>query len=101
VHDRMRCFFSALRSSRMRPLFVSAMLALTVYGSARLHGQTIDTITANVNPMQLVALPNHHPQWANKANSPVSLPADQVLDHLTFVLSRAPATGTSLATVLS
>ncbi|MDX6463211.1 MAG: hypothetical protein QOE55_6908 [Acidobacteriaceae bacterium] len=90
MHSRMRCFFSALRSSRWRPLFVSALLALTVSASARLHGQTIDTITANVNPAQLVALPNHHPEWANRANSPVSLPADQVLGHLTFVLSRPP-----------
>jgi subtilase family serine protease len=74
----------------MRPLFVSAMLALAVFASAGLHGQTIDTITANANPAQLVALPNHHPQWANKANSPVSLTADQVFDHLTLVLSRPP-----------
>jgi subtilase family serine protease len=90
VHYRMRYFFSALTSSRRRPLFASATLAVAVLASARLHGQTIDTITTKVNPAQLVALAHHHPQWANRANSPVTLPADQMLDHLTFVLSRPP-----------
>ena len=40
-------------------------------------------------PRRRERLPNHHPQWANPANDLGAVPPQQLLDHLTMVLSRS------------
>lgn len=47
-------------------------------------------ITQTVDTSQLQPLPNHHPLWANSANSIGVVPTDLALNQFTLVLSRSP-----------
>ncbi len=66
-------------------LFVTAVVA-----STGLYGQTVNRISGDIDSADVVALPNHHPQWAKKENSTGVLPAALPLERLTLVLSRSP-----------
>lgn len=52
--------------------------------------QPPDRITQAIDPSQTQFLPNHHPSWANAANSMGAAPADLALNQLTMVLARSP-----------
>ncbi len=77
------------------------MLAMVLSANPELYGQAIDRITSVINPAQLVALPNHHPQWAKKENSTGLVPPDLPLEQLTLVLSRSPHQEEALQTFLA
>lgn len=62
----------------------------TVVASSGLYGQSVNRISGDINPAEMVALPNHHPQWAKQENSTGVLPAALPLEQLTLVLSRSP-----------
>ncbi len=70
--------------------FVVVVIAFAISGDAALYGQAINRITGDVNAAELVTLPNHHPQWANKENAAGLLPSGTSLQGLTLVLSRSP-----------
>jgi subtilase family serine protease len=65
-------------------------LALALAAQATMYAQTSDPVTLATDSAQLQPLANHHPQWAAAANDAGALAADQLLDHLTLVLSRSP-----------
>jgi Pro-kumamolisin, activation domain len=90
MHCLMQYFFPAFCRHRLRTLFVVVSIAFSVFGSSALYGQARDRITGNVNAAELVTLPNHHPQWANKENAAGLLPSGLTLEQLTLVLSRSP-----------
>jgi subtilase family serine protease len=54
-----------------------------------LRAQSTNRITKVVDSSRLVALPNHHPLWANEANDAGALPVGQSLDQFTMVLARS------------
>ncbi len=93
--------FWASAASRCRLPFVSALFLFALYSSNQLQGQSIDRITTYVNPAKVVALPNHHPQWANPDNLMGPLSADLPLEHLTLVLSRSPQQEQELENLLA
>ena len=70
--------------------FVVVVIAFAISGDGALYGQAINRITGDVNAAELVTLPNHHPQWANKENAAGLLPSGTSLQGLTLVLSRSP-----------
>ena len=86
----MQYFFPAFCRYRLRTLFVVVSIAFAISGSSALYGQASDRISGNVNAAELVTLPNHHPQWANKENAAGPLPSGMPLEGLTLVLSRSP-----------
>ena len=77
------------------------MVAIVFSANPDLHGQTIDRITSVTTPGPLVALPDHHPQWANKENSTGLVPPGLPLEQLTLVLSRSPQQEAALQTFLA
>jgi hypothetical protein len=77
------------------------MVAIVFLANPDLHGQTIDRITSVTSPGPLVALPDHHPQWANKQNSTGLVPPGLPLEQLTLVLSRSPQQEAALQTFLA
>jgi hypothetical protein len=66
-------------------LFVTAVVA-----STGLYGQAVNRIAGDIRPAELVALPNHHPQWAKRENNTGVVPPALPLEQLTLVLSRSP-----------
>jgi pseudomonalisin len=90
MHCLMQYFFSAFCRYRLRTLFVVVSIAFSISGGDALYGQASDRITGNVSAAELVTLPNHHPQWANKENAVGLLPSGTALEGLTLVLSRSP-----------
>jgi subtilase family serine protease len=90
MHCLMQCFFPAFCRYRLRTLCVSVSIAFAIFGGSALYGQASDRITENVTAAELVALPNHHPQWAIKENAAGLLPSEMPLEQLTLVLSRSP-----------
>src|SRR5277367_3909731 len=87
---------SAFTRYYLQTLLVLVVVVLAISGGDALYGQAIDRITEDVNPADLVALPNHHPQWANKENAAGLLPSDLTIGQLTLVLSRSPQQEESL-----
>jgi subtilase family serine protease len=86
----MLCFLSAPVPSWLQSLLWSVLFTLRLLAGGELYGQTTDRITGDVDSGKLVALSNHHPQWAKPNNSAGLIPPHQLLDHLTLVLSRSP-----------
>jgi hypothetical protein len=74
---------------RIRLSKAVSLLAVFFTG-ATLCAQTANRITQGADSTQVQVLPNHHPQWADRANSTGLMPSDAVLDHLTLVLARSP-----------
>jgi subtilase family serine protease len=74
----------------MRRLPMLYLLAVIATAGAALPAQTPLRITQGVDATQVRALPDHHPNWANPANSKGMLPADQMLNPMTLVLARSP-----------
>ena len=67
----------------MISLFAAATLVPT------LLAQTPNRITKVVDTTRILALPNHHPLWANDANDAGALPAEESLNQFTMVLARS------------
>ncbi len=87
----MPCLSPLAALRRLNPFFVCALLAIAVFASSRLNAQAIapapaDRIIGDVNSGEVVALPNHHPIWADQANDAGLLPSTLPVDHLTLVL---------------
>jgi pseudomonalisin len=74
----------------MRPLLVCVLLAVAISASSVIYAQTVNRVTQDIDPAIVETLPNHHPLWANEANSAGLAPSDRLLDSLTIVLSRSP-----------
>ena len=74
----------------MRRLPMLFLLAAMVFAGMALPAQTPLRITRGVDATQVRALPDHHPSWANPANSKGLLPANQMLNPMTLVLARSP-----------
>lgn len=85
----------------MRPLLIFILLAASAFACLTLRAQTADRITQEVDPAQSVALPHHHPQWANAANDAGLVPSAQPLEHLTLVLARSPQQQSAFETFLA
>jgi len=92
------CLFSGSGDPYTRGLFhriglpfasVLLIAAAAVAGPA-LSAQIPDRILQAVDSSRSQALPNHHPLWANEANSGGLAPASLSLNQLTLVLSRSP-----------
>jgi hypothetical protein len=96
-----QCSISAFTRYYLRTPLVLVLIVLAISGGNVLYGQAIDRITEDVNPAELVALPNHHPQWANKENAADLLPSDRTIGPLTLVLSRSPQQEASLQEFLA
>jgi subtilase family serine protease len=78
----------AIRRQRRLPILL--MLAAVIFAGVVLPAQTPLRITRGVDATQVRMLPDHHPSWANPANSKGLLPADQMLNPMTLVLTRSP-----------
>lgn len=74
---------------RTRLPIATVALAITAVAAPALQAQYANRITEAVDPSSVQALPNHHPLWANAANSIGQAPADLPLNQLTLVLSRS------------
>src|ERR1700761_8129094 len=96
-----QCSISAFTRYYLRTPLVLVLIVLAISGGNVLYGQAIDRITEDVNPAEFVALPNHHPQWANKENAADLLPSDRTIGPLTLVLSRSPQQEASLQEFLA
>jgi subtilase family serine protease len=79
---------TAFNRIRLLPAFV--LLAAAALAGPALSAQAANRITQAVDTSRAQALPNHHPLWANPANSTGLAPANLPLDQLTLVLSRSP-----------
>ncbi len=102
MHGLMQYFFSAFYRYRLRTLFVVVVdCVMPISGGNALYGQASDRITEDVNAAELVALPNHHPQWATKENAAGPLPSGLTLEQLTLVLSRSTEQEESLQEFLA
>ncbi|HUV71072.1 MAG TPA: S53 family peptidase [Terracidiphilus sp.] len=79
------------RAFRRQPHLVAAsfVLAAMALAGPPLAAQPVNRITQAVDTSRLQALPNHHPLWANPANSTGLAPADLALNQLTLVLARS------------
>lgn len=69
-------------------IFVS--LTAVVLANFTLYAQNASLPSRQVNLAQVRVLPNHRPRWADSANDLGALPADQVVDQMTLVLSGSP-----------
>ncbi|WP_263353907.1 protease pro-enzyme activation domain-containing protein [Acidicapsa acidisoli] len=74
----------------VRTICAAVALAASLRGAGALQAQAVDRLPEAIDSAKLVALPRHHPQWANAANSIGALSASQPIDGLTIVLSRSP-----------
>ena len=93
MFDRVRrCFpFSGLRSKACYGVRWAWLAAWTLLAGSELAlAQSPDLITQQIDVAHVQRLANHHPQWANPANSTAAAPAGLALDHLTLVLARRP-----------
>ncbi len=96
THLRDFVRFFALKSSEFKIVslgrvgLLSIVTLLTAANQATTLGaQTPNRITKVVEASRILALPNHHPLWANDANDAGALPADQSLNQFTMVLARS------------
>jgi subtilase family serine protease len=89
-----------MASRWLRTLILLLILCLGFLGKNQLYAQ-INRVTEDIDPAKLVALPNHHPQWANASASIGRLAADRPVDHLTLVLSRSPQQEKALQELLA
>jgi len=74
----------------VRSLRILLLLIVTGLACGALRAQTADRITQEVDPAQSIALPHHHPLWANAANDAGLVSPSLPLEHLTLVLARSP-----------
>jgi hypothetical protein len=70
--------------------FLSFLLLAALAPGVALRAQIPDIITQAVDSNRVQALANHHPLWANPANSMGAAPANLPLNNLTLVLARSP-----------
>ena len=70
-------------------VFPVLIALLTVPGS--LNAQIANRLPQSIDSTRTVALRNHHPLWANPANSIGVVPADASLNQFTLVLTRSAA----------
>ena len=97
---RYRPFSSRATQARLRLLSAQLLIAFAVVGS-NVYAQATDQVTESVNATKLVALANHHPQWATQRNSTGVLPPDTYLNGLTLVLARSPQQEAALLQLLA
>jgi Pro-kumamolisin, activation domain len=86
--------------SRSLTVLIAILMAAAPTGWAQAVHQ-INRIIDPVNPAQVVALANHHPQWASRANNTGPVPPNQPMEQLTLVLARSPQQEAALQTLLS
>ena len=75
---------------RIRLIAGPLLLAATFLAGPAISAQTMNRISQKVDVSRVQALPEHHPLWANAANSIGLAPADLPLNQLTLVLARTP-----------
>jgi len=86
---------------RMKPLFLSILFAWVLFAGSLLCAQSPNRVIQSVDTTVVRVLPNHLPQWANSSNDAGSVPANQMLDHMTVVLSRSPKQQLALESFLA
>ena len=82
-------FCANSRARRRQPRLFAASLFLAAFTGPLLAAQPVNQIRQAVDTSRLQALSNHHPLWANSANSTGLAPADLALNQLTLVLARS------------
>src|SRR5664280_2803680 len=75
---------------RVRKASVALVLLFALSMTSEGWAQSRNRIMQEVDTSQTLTLPNHHPLWANSANSTGLVPADLSLNQLTLVLFRPP-----------
>ena len=100
MQTKVRKVFSMISSSRdsrsraaiyrISLLAGPLLLAAAFAGGPAISAQALNQISQNVDVSRVQALPEHHPLWANAANSTGLAPAELPLNQLTLVLARTP-----------
>jgi subtilase family serine protease len=72
------------------PAGIATLLAL-ISGSIGSEAQIANRLPQTIDSARTVMMRNHHPQWANAANSVGAVPTNQMLDQFTLVLTRSAA----------
>jgi subtilase family serine protease len=85
----------------MRSLNIFILLILAGFACGALRAQTTDRIIQEADLAQSIALPHHHPQWANSANDAGLVSPSLPLEHLTLVLARSPQQQLAFETFLA
>jgi pseudomonalisin len=86
---------------RTKALYFAAILLATLALSISSSAQSLDRLPRTIDSSRTSILPNHHPSWANPANSTAAVPAGTSLDQLTLVLSRSPEQEAALEQLLA
>lgn len=86
---------------RTKVLYFAAILLAPLAAFRNSTAQTPDRLPRTIDSARTIFLPNHHPSWANPANSTAAVPASTSLDQLTLVLSRAPEQEAALEQLLA
>jgi len=68
---------------------IALLFAVGAICSSTSVSQPVQLRDARIDPPNMLALPGHHPQWADVANDEGPLPSTQRLPPLTLVLSRS------------
>jgi hypothetical protein len=83
------CLHAPTAARRYRIPRLAVLLTLAAVVLPSLQAQIANRITEAVDRSNVQALPNHHPLWANTANSIGLAPADLQLNQFTMVLARS------------
>lgn len=86
---------------RTKTLYFAAMLLAQFTAFPNSSGQSPNRLPRTIDSSRTSILPNHHPSWANSANSIAAVPAGTSLDQLTLVLSRSPEQEAALEQLLA
>lgn len=86
---------------RTKALYFAAILLAPLAAFRNSTAQSLDRLPRTIDSARTAILPNHHPSWANPANSTAAVPAGTSLDELTLVLSRSPEQEAALEQLLA
>src|SRR5271163_2609294 len=83
-------------------LAAATLLVVTaLFMDSPVCAQVANQVARPVETTKVVALPNHHPSWANSNNDLGLVPANSMLGQMTLVLSRSSAQELALEKLLS
>jgi hypothetical protein len=82
---------SLLLSARAGAFAAFSILIALLGAPGTLKAQIANRLPQSIDTTRTVVLPNHHPLWANGANSIGAVPADASLNEFTLVLTRSAA----------
>ena len=86
---------------RTKALYFAAILLIPLAVLRISSAQSLDRLPRTIDSSRTSILPNHHPSWANPANSTAAVPVSTSLDQLTLVLSRSPEQESALEQLLA